>query len=80
MDLHPLDRWLVAKELKVYEFAEEHGLNFKTLYSHVNGDVKEPSIDVMERIEDATKGQVSLRAQIDWVRRQRRARGKRNGL
>lgn len=66
--LHPLDLWLVQHGIKPYAFAREHGIVFKTLYNQLNGDVQNPSIGTLLKIEAATGGAVTVQAQIDYLK------------
>ena len=68
---HPLVPWLAKKGLKPYKFAAKHKLSSRPLYAHIKGEGEHPSLRIMEAIEKATKGAVSVDAQIKWSRRNR---------
>lgn len=68
--LHPLMPWLKKANMTRPVFATKHGLKFRTLYDHTQGDVAEPKLSTMQAIEDATGGVVTVAKQAAWFKRQ----------
>lgn len=65
---HPLDLWLEGKDLKPYQFAEKHKIGLRTIYAQLNGEVENPSLDIMEKIEKGTQKAVTIQMQVEWFR------------
>lgn len=63
---HPLAAWLKRHKLKPYKFADQIKIPRRTLYSHLNGDVTNPTLNAMRAIEKGTDGKVSVRSQAVW--------------
>lgn len=64
---HPLVVWLAEQNSNLHRFAKEHHFPFRTLYDLVDFDtVKMPRLATLRKIETATVGAVTLRAQIAW--------------
>jgi predicted transcriptional regulator len=63
---HPLVPWLKRRKLKPYRFADQIKMPRRTLYSHLSGKVRNPSLEAMREIEKGTDGKVSLKAQDAW--------------
>lgn len=63
---HPLETWLKRRKLRAYKWAHTHGIGTHQLYAHLRGHVKNPSMKVMDAIEKATGGTVTLKRQRDW--------------
>lgn len=70
--LHPLDLWLLEQEpgMSLPMFAVKKGLKVRALYEHVNGEVKDPKLLVMQAIEKATHGNVTVQMQANWFKSQ----------
>lgn len=66
--LHPLDIWLLENNISLPAFAAAHHLGMRTLYEHVNGEVKNPGVLSLQAIEKATGGDVSIAKQIAWFK------------
>lgn len=64
---HPLVAWLARKKLKPYVFADMHKIPRRTIYNQTSGVTTVPTITVMQRIEDATGGKVTVKKQIAWL-------------
>lgn len=62
---HPLERWLAEHDMSVQEFAEIAGVSFTTIYGQLRDD-HTASLRVMQAIEAATKGKVTVQMQSDW--------------
>jgi hypothetical protein len=70
--LHPLDIWLLEQQpiMSLPAFAAKKGLKVRALYEHVNGEVKDPKLLVMQAIEKATSGAVTVQMQANWFKSQ----------
>lgn len=67
--LHPLDYWLLDKDMSLPAFAAAHGIKLRALYNHVDPDwAGSPILSTMQAVEKATKGAVSVQQQSNWMR------------
>lgn len=78
---HPLAIYLDRKGVKPWRFAAQHGIPPRTIYSLLNGPTRNPMQSLMQQIETATDGVVTVQMQSDWARENaaRAAKGKKNG-
>lgn len=63
---HPLRAWLKRHKLKPYRFADQIGMPRRTLYSHLAGATRNPSVGAMTAIAAGTDGRVTVKAQMTW--------------
>ena len=67
--VHPLDAWVKARETSLYTLSRIVGIPFRALYRHVDPtNPVDPKASSIIAIEDATEGEVTAQAQIDWIR------------
>jgi hypothetical protein len=70
--LHPLDYYLLDTGESLPSFATAHKLRLRALYEHMNGEVENPGILVLQAIEKATGGKVTVQQQSAWFAAQRK--------
>lgn len=67
--LHPLDYWLLDKDLSLPAFAREHGLPLRALYDLVDHERKVvPKLTTLLTVEKATKKAVTVQKMSDWFK------------
>lgn len=66
---HPLRMWLEKRDISVEQFAEDNELAFTTIYNHLRATYT-PSVKVLQAIEAATDGDVTIRKQLEWFNAQ----------
>ena len=69
MDQNPLAKYLDAKKLKPYQFAPGAGISQATAYRLAMADSGEFTVETLAKIETATKGAVTIRKMLNWLRR-----------
>lgn len=65
----PLERYLAEHELSVVAFCGEGGFAPRTIYDLLNGVPKDYSLSTLNKIEVATRGEVTLSQLADWIDR-----------
>ena len=71
---HPLIVYLEAKDQKPWRFADAHKMPRTNLYAVLRGKIANPSLNMLQGIEDATGGAVTVQMQADWAKAQNRKR------
>ena len=66
-EIHPLQRWLDDNSESVPQFAERSGLSFNILYRLISGDIRNPRIMTLQKIEAATSSKVTVRMLMDAI-------------
>lgn len=71
---HPLLVWLSSRKkvTSLHAFSQEKGIPFRSLYRHTEGASRNPSMQVMESIAAATRNKISVRAQVEWLKKRRK--------
>ena len=67
---HPLAIWIERKGLSVeYDFAPRCGYHFVTIYALMRGAKRRPGAGLLEAIQTATGGEVTITEMLEWQRR-----------
>lgn len=73
---HPLLKFL-GETVKPWRFADQHKIPRTSLYALLRGENQNPSANLMQDIETATQGVVTVQMQSDWSRQFRKGRKQR---
>lgn len=70
---NPLKTWLKAEALSVVDFCEGRPFTYPTVYKLLKGEGRF-STDTLLEVSEATNGDVTPAALIEWLKRQRTRR------
>jgi hypothetical protein len=65
--LHPLQAWLTRTGTNLFAISKAAKIPFRTVYNQMRPTAN-PQATTIIAIEDATDGEVTAQAQIDWIR------------
>lgn len=68
----PLVAWLDRVGESKVDFIERSGMSNRTLYDLLNATNKDYGIFNLQRIEVATRGEVTMRMIVDWLNRKQK--------